>query len=108
MEIKINVYEDDMKTVKKEVAAELIDIPFGVIRRFMSLFQIKDFDNKSEVLNVVSASWGEVTRLLTMIFPTMTDDDFDTVKMRELINVVMDVLKYSFGEMLNVPVDPKN
>lgn len=108
MEIKINVYNDDMKTVKKKVAAELVDIPFGVIRRFMSLFQIEDFDNKSEVLNVVSKSWGEVTRLLTMIFPTMTDDDFDTVKMRELIEVVMEVLKYSFGEMLNVPVDEKN
>lgn len=108
MEIKINVYNEDMKTVKKEVNAELIEIPFGIIRRFMSMFQIKDFNDTSEILNVVSSSWKEITRLLTMIFPDMTDEDYDYVKLKELIKVIIDVLKYSFGEMLNVPVDEKN
>lgn len=108
MEIKINVYEEDMKTVKKEVSAELVEIPFGIIRRFMTLFELKDLNDVTEVLNVVTKSWNEITKLLNMIFPDMTDEDFDTVKTKELIHTVILVLKYSFGEMLNIPVDEKN
>lgn len=108
MEIKINVYDDDMKTVKKEVKAEVIEIPFGVIRKFMSLFQIKDFNDTSTILNTVAGSWEQITKLLDRIFPGMTDDDWNGVKLKELLTVVKDVLKYSFSEMLNVPVDEKN
>ena len=108
MQIKINVYKDDMKTVKKEVTAETTDIPFGIIRRFMNLFNIKDFNDTSEVFNVVTSCWAQITKLLNIIFPDMTEEDFDTVKTKELIAVVIDVLKYSFKEMLYIPVDQKN
>jgi hypothetical protein len=108
MEIKINVYENDMKTVKKEVSAEVIDIPFGVVRKFMSMFQIKDFNDTSTVLNTIASSWEQITKLLDLIFPGMTDDDWNGVKIKELLTVVITVLKYSFSEMLNVPVDEKN
>jgi hypothetical protein len=108
MDIKIKVYEDDLKTVKKEVRAELIEIPFGVVRKFMSLFQIKDFNDTSTVLNTIANSWDQITKLLDRIFPEMEEADWDGVKMKELLTVVTAVLKYAFGEMLAVPVDEKN
>lgn len=108
MIIKLNVYEDDMKTVKKEVAAEMVEIPFGIIRKFMAVFKIKDFNDTSTILNTVAASWEQITRLLNRVFPNMTEDDWDGVNTKELLTVVTTVLKYSFGEMLNIPVDEKN
>ena len=108
MKIKINVYENDMKTVKKEVRAEVVEIPFGIIRKFMALFDVENLEDTGAILNVVSKSWKEVQLLLDRIFPDMTEDDWDGVNTKELIQVVMTVLKFAFGEILNVPVDPKN
>lgn len=108
MEIKINVYESDMKTVKKEVAAEVVAIPFGVIRKFMAMFKIKDFNDTSTILNTVATSWEQITTLLDRIFPDMSEEDWNGVDMKELLTVVTTVLKYAFSEMLNIPVDEKN
>ena len=108
MEIKINVYENDMKTVKKEVSAEVVEIPFGIIRKFMALFDVENLEYTVAILNVVSKSWKEVQLLLDRIFPDMSEDDWDGVNTKELIQVVMTVLKFAFGEILNIPVDPKN
>lgn len=108
MEIKINVYENDMKTVKKEVKAELVEIPFGIIRKFMSLFNIQSLDDTATILNVVANSWKEVQTLLDRIFPDMSEDDWDGVSTKELLKVVMEVLKFAFTDILNLPVDEKN
>ena len=108
MEIKINVYENDMKTVKKEVAAEVVEIPFGIIRKFMALFDLENLEDTGAVLNVISRSWKEVQALLDRIFPDMTEDDWDGVSTKELVKVVIEVLKFAFGEILNIPVDEKN
>lgn len=108
MEIKINVYERDLKTLKKEVSANTIDIPFGIIRKFMSLFDIKELDDSVAILNIVTKSWKDVVYLLDAIFPDMTEDDWDGVNTKELLEVIKNVLKYSFAEMLNIPVDEKN
>ena len=108
MEIKINVYENDMKTVKKEVAAEVVEIPFGIIRKFMALFDLENLEDTGAVLNVISRSWKEVQTLLDRIFPNMTEDDWDGVSTKELVKVVIEVLKFAFGEILNIPVDEKN
>ena len=108
MEIKINVYDEDFTTVKKEVSAEVVNIPFGVVRKFMNLFQIKDFNDTATILNTIAGSWEQITKLLSRIFPDMTEEDWDGVDMKELLSVVTSVLKYSFGEMLNIPVDEKN
>lgn len=108
MKIKINVYDDNMTTVKKEVAAEVITIPFGVVRRFMNLFQIKSLDDTATILHVVAESWEQITKLLDRIFPDMTEEDWDGVNMQELLTVIATVLKYAFSEMLNIPVDEKN
>ena len=108
MEIKINVYENDMKTVKKEVAAEVVEIPFGIIRKFMALFDLENLEDTGAVLNVVSRSWKEVQALLDRIFPDMTEDDWNGVSTKELVKVVIEVLKFAFGEILNIPVDEKN
>ena len=108
MKIKINVYERDLKTVKKEIEGNTIDIPFGIIRKFMNLFDIQNIEDSAQILTIVFKSWKEVVYLLDMIFPDMTEDDWDGVNTKELIEVIKEILKYSFAEMLNIPVDEKN
>lgn len=108
MEIKINVYERDLKTVKKEVIANVIDLPFGFVRKFMTLFNVADLDDSTAILNLIMKCWDDVIFLLDQIFPDMSEEDWDGVKSKDLIDVIKVVLKYAFSEMLGIPVDTKN
>jgi hypothetical protein len=38
----------------------------------------------------------------------MKDEDWDNVKVSELIPVILEILKYSFTQMLSIPTDSKN
>lgn len=108
MKLEINVYEKDLKTVKKVVEANTIEISFGTIRKFMALFNISTLDDTMEIMKVVLKSWNEVVELLDLIFPDMNEEDWDGVKTKELLEVIKDILTFSFKEMLNIPVDSKN
>ena len=108
MYVVLNVYEKDMKTVKKECKANLVKIPFGIIRKLMKLFNLDNIENTAEILNIVMASWEDVIAILDRVFPDITEEDWDTVDTKELIQAIYDMLKFAFKNMMNIPIDPKN
>lgn len=103
----LNVYDDEDNIVKTSTA-ELIELKFGSIRKLMKLLNIDNIDDTSELLKVLYGAWEQITKVLTGCFPDMTDEDWDNVKVSELIPVLMGILKYSFTQMLTIPTDPKN
>lgn len=107
MKITLKVYEKD-GTIKKEVAANSVDIMFGTVRRLMALFKVDKLENTAQVLETVSGAWNDVTSILNECFTDMTEEDWDGVKVKELLPVVLAILKDSFAEILNIPTDPKN
>lgn len=108
MHIVLNVYEMDMKTVKKECRANLVKIPFGTIRKLMKLFHLDNIENTAEILNIVMDSWEDVIAILDRVFPDITEKDWDTVDTKELIQAIYSVLKFAFKNMMSIPTDPKN
>ena len=107
MEIKINVYDEENKVVKTSTA-EVIELKFGPIRRLMKLLNVDDINDTAQLLKAVYGAWDELTKILSKCFPDMTDEDWDNVKLSELIPALIAILKYSFSEMLTIPTDPKN
>lgn len=103
----LNVYDNEDNIVKTSTA-ELIELKFGSIRKLMKLLNIDNIDDTSELLKVLYGAWEQITKVLTGCFPDMTDEDWDNVKVSELIPVLMGILKYSFAQMLTIPTDPKN
>ena len=103
----LNVYDNE-DTIVKTSTAELIELKFGSIRKLMKLLNIDNIDDTSELLKVLYGAWEQITKVLTGCFPDMTDEDWDNVKVSELIPVLMGILKYSFSQMLTIPTDPKN
>lgn len=103
----LNVYDNEDNIVKTSTA-ELIELKFGSIRKLMKLLNIDNIDDTSELLKVIYGAWEQITKVLTGCFPDMTDEDWDNVKVSELIPVLMGILKYSFSQMLTIPTDPKN
>lgn len=107
MEIKLNVYDDENNIVKTSTA-EVMELKFGSIRSLMKLLNVDDIDDTAQLLKVVYGAWEQLTKILNGCFPDMTDEDWDNVKLSELIPVLMTILKYSFTQMLTIPSDSKN
>lgn len=107
MEIKLNVY-DEKNNIVKTSTAEVIELKFGPIRKLMKLLNVDDINDTAQLLKAVYCAWDELTKILNKCFPDMTDEDWDNVKLQELIPALVAILKYSFSEMLTIPTDPKN
>lgn len=107
MELKLNVYDDENNVVKT-ATAEVMELKFGSIRSLMKLLNIDDINDTAQLLKVVYGAWEQLTKILNSCFPEMTDEDWDNVKVSELVIVLVAILKYSFTQMLSIPTDSKN
>lgn len=106
MEIKLKVYNEN-GDVEKECVASSVDIMFGTIRNLMKLFKVDELENTAQILKVVGGAWNDVTKILSECFPDITDEDWDNVKLKELVPVIIAILKDSFAEIMMIPKDPK-
>ena len=107
MDITIKVYEKDKKTVKKECKADTVDLEFGTVRRLMALFDYKKLDNAT-LLSLIFEEWNDLVSILSEAFPDMENDDWDHVKMKELLIVIKNIAVAAVKDMLSIPTDPKN
>lgn len=107
MEIKLNVYDDEDKIIKT-ATAEATELKFGSIRSLMKLLKVDDINDTAELLKIIYGAWEQLTKILNNCFPEMNDEDWDNVKLSELIPVIVTILKDSFSQMLTIPTDPKN
>lgn len=108
MNIKLTIYNEDMETVKKECTANMVKVPFGLIRKLMNLFKVENLQDTTQILDIIMTSWEDVTKLLGRIFSDVTEEEWDYVDTSELMRVILSLVKYVFAEMVKIPTDPKN
>lgn len=106
--MKITVYENNMKDVKKVLEAEDAKIPFGLARRVVGLFNEEKLNDTGYVMETVTKSWDDLVQLLGRIFPDATEEDWDTVDLTEMVQVVKDFLLLKLKKLIGIPVDEKN
>lgn len=99
------VYEDDFKTIKKEVIAEPGKIPFGIVRKIMKVLKSENVNNTAELMRIVTDMWDDVIKVLTNVFPDMKEEDWDNVDTQELVAVLWQMTKHYFKSMLNLPTE---
>lgn len=105
--LTLNVYDGE-DTIVKTVEAEMIDLEFGTIRSLMELLNIENVEDTVSILKVIYSAWNDVTRVLGKCFPEMSYEDWEHVKLRELLPAVVSIMRYSFNEMLSIPRESKN
>ena len=105
--LTINVYDDEGNVIKTCEAVS-VKLKFGAIRSLMELLNVENIENSTELLKTIYSAWEELITILNKCFPNMEYEDWDNVELNELIPVTVDILKYSFGEILNIPRDSKN
>lgn len=105
-ELRINVYDEEDNVVK-QVGANTVDFKMGDIMKLFKLLDVENIDNSFDLLNAINKAWKQFTKILSKMFPGMAEDDWDGVRIGELIPTVVKIIEQSFYEMMKVP-KPKN
>lgn len=103
-DIKLNVYDDDNKIIKT-VEMQMIDLKFGTVRKLINLLGVDNIDDTAQLMRVVYKAWDQVLKVLDGCFPGMTEEDWDGVKMSELMPTFVMTLKYIITHLQEIPTD---
>lgn len=93
--------------VVKEVIAYTPQIYLGTIMNLMELLEIGDDISGLELLKKVSNAWKEVKEILSDIFPEMEEEDWEYIRLNDLIPIILQVVRYTFAEIMTIPSDSK-
>lgn len=101
MELKLNVYKG--RQVEKTYTADSYDIMFGTIEDIIGVIDLDALTNQKNDADFVRAVGGVIVKgfdqlkpLLMDIFPELTEEELRRTRVKELVPLVMDVIKYSF------------
>jgi len=90
--IKLNVYKAEDKTqIEKTYTVEGYDLMLGTVEDVLQVIDIEKLNDKAEVTKMAIQGMKKIKPLLIDIFPGVTDDELNRVKVKELINVIIDV-----------------
>lgn len=104
MELKLNVYKQGQ--IEKTYVAETYDLMFGTLEDIINIIDLdalKSTDNGefiSAVAKIIVKGFDQFKPLLKDIFPGLTDDELRRVKVSEIVPVVLNVIQYTFTEMM--------
>lgn len=106
-QIKIKIYDKKGELIKEATAQEF-DLTMGQIRKIMELLKIDEKTDTAKFMEAVVDVWDEMTGILAEVFPDVTKEEMDRVKVKELMPVLLKIIKYTMGELMTIPVDKKN
>ena len=95
--MKLNIYSG--KNIVKTYEVDNYDLTYGVIEDVVEIIDGKDLENKNDLINVAIDSFHLLRPLLKEVFDGLTDDELRTVKIRELIVVIVELIKASITNL---------
>ena len=101
--MKLNIYSG--KNIVKTYECGNFDLTYGVIEDVIEIIDGKDLENKSDLINVAIDSFHLLRPLLQEVFDGLTDDELRTVKIRELIVVIVELIKASVANLKMITGD---
>lgn len=101
--MKLNIYKG--KTIVKTYEVDNYDLTYGVIEDIVEIVDGKDLENKNDLVNVAIDSFHLLRPLLKEVFDGLTDDELRTVKIRELIVVIVELIKASISNLKMITGD---
>lgn len=105
MNLTLNVY--DGKEIIKTVKSTTYDLELGTVIKLMKLLKIEDTENELELLKIITGAFDEIIDVLSNVFPDMEEDDWNHVKLKEIVPVIINIAKFSVTETLKIPSKSK-
>ena len=83
------------------------DLELGTVIKLMKLLKIEDTENELELLKIITGAFDEIIDVLSNVFPDMEEDDWNHVKLKEIVPVIINIAKFSVTETLKIPSKSK-
>ena len=87
----------------KECTAQTVDVKFGQVSAIMELLDVESVEDSMQLMRMINKAWKQLIKILSKIFPDMEDDDWNNVSLKELLPVLILILRDSFKEMMSIP-----
>ncbi len=108
MNLTLNIYDEKGKEVVTKYESSTYDLMFGTVNALVKILKVESLDNQLDLLKTIVSAWDEVINVLNGVFIGVTDDEWNHVKIKELIPIIIGIAKYSVAEAMTIPNDSKN
>ena len=96
-DLRLNIYNG--KTIEKTYVAEEIDIMFGTVEDLLDVIDFDNLNDEKEVVKVVIKTLNNLKPFLKQIFDGLTDDEIKRTKVKDLVPLFVDIVKYTMDEL---------
>lgn len=102
--MELNIYKK--REIVKTYTADTYDLLFGVLEDVADAVKLDEMKTGTDaeiikiVTNLVLHSMGTVKDLLKDIFPGITDEELKHTRVSEIAQVIIDVVKYTIGQLM--------
>lgn len=89
--ISLNIYKkDDKKTIEKTYTVDGYELMLGTVEEFVNIIDVDKLNDNTAVAGMVLKGYGKIKPLIKDIFPQITDEELNRVKVTELVQVIID------------------
>ena len=89
--ISLNIYKkDDKKTIEKTYTVDGYELMLGTVEEFVNIIDVDKLNDNTAVAGMVLKGYGKIKPLIKEIFPGITDEELNRVKVTELVQVIID------------------
>ena len=109
--MKLNIYEK--REIVKTYEVDTYDLMFGTIEDVAAAVKLDDLEQGTDVEiikmigNLVLTSMDTIKDLLKDIFDGITDEELKHVKVKEIVQVLLEVINFTIKQ-LNLGINEKN
>lgn len=105
MQLRLNIYKN--KKIEKTYEADTYDMMFGTVEDVIGLLDEVTLDLKSDadytkLIGVITGALGTLKPLLKDVFEGLTDDELRCTKVKEIVPIFVEIIKYSFSEIKGI------
>ena len=101
--MKLNIY--DHKEVIKTYEADEYELMFGTVEDMIDAAKLDKIESGTDAeivvaaTNLVTTSMDTVKDLLKDVFDGLTDDEIRHTRVSEIVNVIVDVIRYAISQI---------
>lgn len=101
--MKLNIYEK--KSIVKTYEAGEYELMFGTVEDMIDAAKLDKIESGTDAeiviaaTNLVTTSMDTVKDLLKDVFDGLTDDEIRHTRVSEIVNVIVDVIRYAISQI---------
>lgn len=95
--LTLNIYKG--KEIEKTYRTDEFDLMFGVIDDLADVIDFDKLNDEKEVAKVVVVVLKQLKPFLKDIFPGITDDEIKRTKVKELVPLFVNIVKFTINEL---------